>query len=508
MAQTVRLADYIVRSGWHGLTVASIVADLLNSDDIVIDIASADVLDAETVIGILRGWRHTQRDTAVNSLLEFGDLLAANEKAEAIVLEELAKTMATLTAPDHSDRIRGLLDRIVSRYPELASTCRSSLLQMLCRARDDEEKGDWAIRVGSESKALPWQEHADVVCGPCAAPSSSITICQLSDIHFGKFHAYDLEEHGEQTYTGPTADLPGFIKNRLKRIPDYYVVCGDIGSDKAEDLDYFAHFASQLPVSEGDIKQRMFVVPGNHDVIWAGKTNDRLDSFKKRIAELGFRTPFGTDGESITTDSDGCPASIYVDTDAGVIFLLLTSCYYSGDMESRIGSVLEKLRIDADTLDQAQMDRIRAEYGYIHEGYLSAIEDLLQECQARIGDKTFLASRKLAAIHHHFEDVGYEAQITHGGARLQELLNEYDFGAILHGHVHTHYLGSVHGQKTQALACPSLSGRCKVDSNGFHMLHMPNDGADFINGSRYQLKSARFGKKPVSFTIQRRVVDP
>lgn len=299
-----------------------------------------------------------------------------------------------------------------------------------------------------------------------------VTICQFSDIHFGDHNAYSLESFGDNIYKGPTQDLERFLKYDLNLIPDFYACCGDIASNKLNDLDFFKGFVETLPVKSGTIYEKLLVVPGNHDNFWISDATDKLKSFKEKIVDSLFRTPFGLDDKNcICMTVSDCPMSAYIYEKEMVIFLLVTSSLYTGEVEKNLRTRLMSAGIDLGSrTEDALLNRIRNEHGYLPGRYYKLVEPIIDSCIKIVGSKKYDDYLKIALVHHQFESFFDDELLTINGDPFRNILHRRKFSAILHGHVHKVSNISVKKGFVSAVPCPSISGRCSETSNGINIL--------------------------------------
>jgi predicted phosphodiesterase len=111
-----------------------------------------------------------------------------------------------------------------------------------------------------------------------------ITWLHFSDLHCNKKNVTDFQESWDDLWSDLDAQL-----NRLKAGPDLAFFTGDVGwHGKEEEYELaIVHFFEPLEKRTGIKRDRVFVVPGNHDVDWQvldtllGELPKRLGDTKK-----------------------------------------------------------------------------------------------------------------------------------------------------------------------------------------------------------------------------------
>lgn len=325
---------------------------------------------------------------------------------------------------------------------------------------------------------------------------SMLTVCQLSDIHFGK-HANYVSAHGP-SLVGPALKIGEFLRSQDIE-PDYYVVCGDIASSKGGDFADLRKCLRNLPLPKGArMEDRVLVVPGNHDNFWRGLSTDRLRAFRKHmVTTLHLPTPFGrasTPDCIGATVSAGCPAAVWLCGRHQVMFLLLTSCYYTGDVEARIAGKLSKV---ADRPVRAELaDRLRLERGFFHPQYVQAVNQLLADARDTLAP-AWDDLLKIAVTHHHLRAEGTDPAATVQGKALTRRLSEHGFRYILHGHIHRPWLPARGGaDSVQVVSSPSLGGQCPGHLNGFNILRFTHPGDGRLEAHYYAYEGEEFAADP------------
>ena len=255
-----------------------------------------------------------------------------------------------------------------------------------------------------------------------APETSQLLIVHLTDIHFGKHHRFNpgkavgpglLRKEGHPTLVDTLArDLSGPDPG----CPIIICITGDFSeTGSAEEFRQAESFIKTLAEIEIFGKPRgignIFVVPGNHDVMfsasepedrWTSWTNFYNQTFSKLIAPRDPKARFSFQ------DRTG---------DLGAIIVCLNSAEY------------------------VQKDTPEAERGTIDQSQLAELKAFLD----RVPEVERHRAIRVALIHHHPVLIpglaepgkGYEA-IENAGYLLNSL-RKFGFHIILHGHKHTPY---------------------------------------------------------------------
>jgi 3',5'-cyclic AMP phosphodiesterase CpdA len=248
---------------------------------------------------------------------------------------------------------------------------------------------------------------------------NQLCILHLSDIHYGKYHRFSapvgpdgsrLSDRGIPTLL---ESLQSDWKSTVAGCPVVVAVTGDLAQDaKQDEIDAARTFLEDLtngPVlGEPVQRDRLFVVPGNHDVIFDEKIKERRwqpycsfyhDFFRR---ETSARVP-----EDLNRVHDRSK-------DLGIIVVELNSCVH----------------IVKDSPDEMR--------GQIDRGSIAAVEEQLKKIKRSALDH----SVRIALIHHHVvllpalleANRGYDAVLY--GNDLLRILRRYRFHLVLHGHKH------------------------------------------------------------------------
>lgn len=210
-------------------------------------------------------------------------------------------------------------------------------------------------------------------------------IAHLSDLHFGN----------------PTAHLPhSHLATALKTLLDalhspasLLLITGDI-TFKGNKNGY--HEAGEIIedaiLRKGMDRKNIISCPGNHDIAGQGSGDGPFSNFDAWISKIR--------GDKDCTFSDSAAKLI---SREAIDFLVLNTAYH---LDHKVG----KVNIADAKKQLARLDR----------------PDLPKDQRSRI-----------AILHHHLIPVFPQDRSTVGNAyELIELLNKYDFAAILHGHQH------------------------------------------------------------------------
>lgn len=197
MPRTVKLAEFLALINVSGLDVSAVVADIAHDTTVEgFDLSGIDVLDEGTFVGILHGFRYARSSLVQDAMITLGERALSRLSTNNPLFSEFAHAIATCGPFDEerSGMVIRLLDKVVKQNPALASKCRATALQIYC---------DWSDLQTCRNafpellKSLPWGEIVETEdCGTVPYSETSFKVCQISDIHFGRFHAFDLESVG------------------------------------------------------------------------------------------------------------------------------------------------------------------------------------------------------------------------------------------------------------------------------------------------------------------------
>ena len=249
-----------------------------------------------------------------------------------------------------------------------------------------------------------------------------LAVVHLSDVHFGGFHRFAPGRAvGEGTL--PSAGFPKLIDTLKKDLqgrdlgcPVIVCITGDFAeiasAEEFEEAEQFIKELAQLEIF-GKVRglENIFVVPGNHDLIFdAGTAEGRWGPWSAFYQNTFGKALSARDPESRISFHNRV-------SDLGAVILCLNSSEYvkKGSPEAKRGSI-----------DQAQLTKVKE--------FLKGIPQ--HELNSAI---------RIALIHHHpilipglaESEQGYDA-VSNSGFLLNEL-RSFGFHVVLHGHKHTPY---------------------------------------------------------------------
>jgi 3',5'-cyclic AMP phosphodiesterase CpdA len=270
-----------------------------------------------------------------------------------------------------------------------------------------------------------------------------VSIVHLSDLHLGN----DIWWRALAARRSWRVKVPRTITDGLIRVlqglkPDYVVVSGDFVSNPTHDnFGNAALYLRTLFANTGiSVTSRVLVVPGNHDVSLYGKNEDhRLIGYHQFLEDL-----FGGPGRK--------SRFLKIDSELRVIFLCLDS-----------------------TLKNK---RPLAEGEIGHSQILWARENLT-EIKQSIGEDSFGSRVKIAVMHHHCKQIrGMNTSDERfmnllDAEEIKDLLHEFGFNLVLHGHKHMPRVDDLIGAKGQVLTvvgagtavCPILEEQHQMGNN-------------------------------------------
>jgi 3',5'-cyclic AMP phosphodiesterase CpdA len=249
-----------------------------------------------------------------------------------------------------------------------------------------------------------------------------VVIIHLSDIHFGKNHRFNppATVAGDQPVDSSFPTLLGKLAEDLDGpdpgCPVIICITGDLVEtadvsefSQAED---FVHGLATLPIlGKARGLQSIFVVPGNHDVMY---TSSLMGARWQHWTDF-YNRLFGT---SILREFPWGFVKIHDQLDRNnVMVLSINSAIY-----------VEKGKADEDR-------------GRLDEKQLFTIEEDLENLDTNRLEQSI----RVALIHHHPVLIPDLAEPTHGydavhsSGRLLSVLRNFGFHVILHGHKHNPY---------------------------------------------------------------------
>ncbi len=492
MNHKITLFNYLQKKGLDGIIVTPFVRDMLQKYKDDVDISNFNDLSVSTQVGVIRAFRYTTDEAIRKMFLTL--ICGLPSPLNEAVLNEISLSVRSFIpiTPEETLLITQFYDNAKQTYP-IAGICSNTIKtegfaykEML---RDEtrntfsstdeicQKIKDYARNISG----IPDEEVIETEKAP-----SDIIICQISDIHFGKYYAYGKAEMGSDTLKGPMHDLGSFLKNRCKVEPDFFVICGDIASDKPDDFKHFEEFYRKLNIP----LEKILIVPGNHDNFWTEHSNDNLKAFQEYFAST-YNTPFGGKiTDCIYDASNAIPAALYIYRANKIVFLLLTSTFYTGMIQKEIAEVISKA--GGNDLTDELTNKIRFEYGYYDESYIPIIENLICVCRANLGEK-YEEFAKIAVCHHHFVPVYDDEKISINSEPLLQALKEYGFMGIMHGHIHR--APAMYGDRMKIIPAPAFSGKCAADGNGMNIVKINQTEMRFESVKVYNFEGGRWQTK-------------
>jgi 3',5'-cyclic AMP phosphodiesterase CpdA len=280
-----------------------------------------------------------------------------------------------------------------------------------------------------------------------------LRILHISDLHFtgrGRPLVPDTKirlEAAAQALTDDASDrflkdFEGLLTRELRgAMPAAVIVTGDLVDRGGADSGEFARarkFLKALAKLIGIRDERVFVVPGNHDIDWS-RGIDQQRKFTGYIdAVADFSSP---------TFSEGIPQAFW-ETRAfseGIKaqLLLLASPTFSGVPNPDVRSLLNRLQGVLRDLKAEEQQRlanaIEAEGGLLDIGAIGSVQ---RRCISQHPDDP--TSIRIAVLHHHLlphphVELGPFESVVDAGQTLRDLINQ-GFDLVLTGHKHNRQL--------------------------------------------------------------------
>ncbi len=254
-------------------------------------------------------------------------------------------------------------------------------------------------------------------CGAASTPEpeqtpehASLRVAVVSDIHYtgegsyrytGSFRAAnDASGTGKQVELLPSL-LDAFTAQMLREKPDVLLITGDLSFNGAR-VSHETLLAKLEPLREAGVA--VLVLPGNHDIgSYALVFPDGEPEEAPSVSAEEFAALYDGCGYGGALSRDAGSLSYVFDTQRGVRFILLDTCFRYGTVYGRVG--------------QETMDWLARE---------------LTACRAA-GDLPLVAGHHNALVHNPLFAFGYT--IDNGG-ELRELLMRSGVTLYLSGHLH------------------------------------------------------------------------
>ena len=307
------------------------------------------------------------------------------------------------------------------------------------------------------------------VSAPAAAVGVALpVIIHLSDIHFGhvmkdgkkiEMHRFagdgeyskSLSKHLSEEFASARR---AHFKHQAQRL--FLVVSGDLTyMATKEEFDRVSAFLTDVCAALQISTDRVFMVPGNHDVHWGLA---RVDPSHRFDPYLGFvRKFFGKElfearypripWQQLVDDQRPKPSEIVaIHTAPGVTLVGLNSCVYENDQDH---------------------------YGFVGGAQLELVEELLDRCEDT-------ESVRIAVMHHHVhpfpeplsagkadEKIWQDLSTIRDAGLVERRLEKLRFDVVLHGHKHQPLLREtlVRG-RNEAAGIPGRLIVCGAGSTG------------------------------------------
>jgi len=301
-----------------------------------------------------------------------------------------------------------------------------------------------------------------------------VRIFHVSDIHLGCFHQMLDRDRpgGEERYEIAESWLSFCASIPEHERPDVVVISGDLTSTASdEEFTRCNEFLTDLTNTESPClrtqnpsggaakppRERVLLVPGNHDVRWETARGDRLSAFQTHAVDWPAVTPLSS--SDVVLPSSGpmarfatCPARdcVKIFDEYRCCFHLTLSCHYDGDIPEEGRVVLEaarrrltwwgqlgRRRADDGEAIQQLSNRLRKSLGYMSSLYLDRLAHSARQLQS---ESRRSAYSRFGVTHHNPIQAGVAEPVwlSNPGEFLARL---YDAGyaGLLCGHTHTTY---------------------------------------------------------------------
>jgi tetratricopeptide (TPR) repeat protein len=370
-----------------------------------------------------------QPERGLSLYRELLDAFAASEQASSDEWFEIMRGEACFVLGD---------DAAAAHHYELAASLASSVSSLegaVSQLRLFAREGYRANEARRLIESVRARIEARRTSRPASTPQSRgddrhPVIVHISDLHFDKDtatgkHRFDRDPSGRslaEHLIDDVSDGPwSFEPSQL-----HLVVSGDlVWSGLEEEFRRAEH--ALVEIIEGlDIpRERVYVVPGNHDVNWnlaAANNRRRFDNFlrfvaafygeeeaKKRYPNVGFTL----------ADPPPAPddvAAVVIDDKARLVFACINSCVY---------------------------ETAGHHYGYVGERQLKKLRDQVLSLE-HVDEYV-----KVAVVHHHLHafpeyvplpsgdsEVWTDTSTIRDGAIVEQMLEKLGFSIVLHGHKH------------------------------------------------------------------------
>jgi len=336
-------------------------------------------------------------------------------------------------------------------------------------------------------------------------------ICHISDLHLGLY-----ENNSYKSIDDSFRVLDSFIEflstnfNETEK-PHFLLISGDITSISKDSeysgfLQFIEDFLSENCLSKClfdkySARDRIIITPGNHDTVRQLKDtgkfgSDKLESFKRNIADKNFNTPLGNNKE-ICYDinerekkrlkkSSPIPCSLFYYPEYNILFSVLVSCYLSHKFNPEVIELYKKYKDEGfkkEIIKQFKKDIeniIYEDYGHFPQLYRRKARRTLIDFKTDkgISNEKYENILKLAISHHHVIPLESRHKPTEGAYEMRKCLGSNGVLSILHGHLHDtieeRYLPKEWCNISSFFPCGTISGYCQNAVNKFNMIEIVN----------------------------------
>jgi len=321
--------------------------------------------------------------------------------------------------------------------------------------------------------------------------SDFLRILVISDLHFSgidinnvddKFHDKKITEFLAQSQKAKFFDRLKKICKTESDYPKAVIVAGDIvdkGGANENEFSQAVDFLNEVSKKLNIDSKRIYIVPGNHDVMWDRNLKDN-EKFKNFIeATKPFTRPSIVDDQisALKVDLSGIVAGINVG------LLLLVSPTFSGYSKGNLGEIMKILQNKfvgkpRENFTEKDMEGYFEAITKISEdGHLYDIAAIGTEQRNMIIEESNTDFINIAVLHHHLlpsssiEISQFESVLDSG--KVLEKLIESKYDIVITGHKHIQKLAHyyLNDSNIDVFSSPSLfSNNAGESSPGFTFL--------------------------------------
>ena len=333
---------------------------------------------------------------------------------------------------------------------------------------------------------------------------NTINICHISDLHFGLY--YNRINNSCSDKYSLTDSFINYISDlKDKEKPHFVIISGDITSlankDEFKDFNNFiSSLVEQNCISECIFnkysrKDRIIVVPGNHDVVRKLKIKGKygrdkgMEKFKEHVTKKGVNTPFGNRNKYCfeVNKKHRCPipCALYFYPEYNLLFCLLVSCYFSHFFKPKVEKIYKKYSTILSKRKKAEFEKdiseiIYNDYGEFPGNYILKIKTMLNKFEKKnnFSQDAYNKIIKFAITHHQITSLDSQHIFTKKADVLRRSLGKRGIISVLHGHIHNtlqeKYIYEKWTEDSLSLSSGSLSGYCRSAINKFNMIEIKN----------------------------------